>query len=143
VVGPFPLASFLQGVSTRIARAEGTHSLPRCRSVPPNRKVGLRAPKEPRHVAWGASPRSGADPFPNSPEGATADRRSEKDRRRPFGAQGSFEIADLGLTPQATCRCPLQGKSRKPSEVPGTSIPANAPVSIAATRATGIDSLYN
>ena len=33
---------------------------------------GLRAPKEPRHVAWGVSPRDAAQPASLSPEGATA-----------------------------------------------------------------------
>src|SRR4051812_15048033 len=64
------------------------------------------APKEPRHVAWGASPRRGDQNGSQSPEGAAADRRSEEDRRRPFGALDRGGAGFLGLTPQATCLCP-------------------------------------
>ena len=52
-----------------------------------------------------------------SPEGAAADHGSEKDCRRPFGAQGCCETGDLGLTPQATCRCPFRGKNQTPRPV--------------------------
>ena len=50
----------------------------------------------------------------NSPEGATANPQIEEDCRRPFGAVGCFETDDLGLTPQATCLCPLRGKISPP-----------------------------
>ena len=72
--------------------------------------LGFLPRKGQRHVAWGVSPRKGMPNESPSPEGATADPCSKEDCRRPFGAQGCCGTGYLGLTPQATCRCPFRGK---------------------------------
>jgi hypothetical protein len=95
--------------------ALGTQSLPRCRSVSAKRKVGRCEGSEGvQACSLGRKPQIRRRPLAPKPRRATAVFLAALICRRPFGALGSFEIADLGLTltPQATCRCPLRGKSR-------------------------------
>ena len=72
----------------------------------------ILAPEEPRHVAWGASPRKANPNHTQSPEGATAVRAMES-CRRPSGVHGvHWAGIPWGLRPRLHAFAPL-GQSRE------------------------------
>ena len=68
-----------------------------------DRSSVFSAPKGQRHVAWGASPGTGAPPIFLSPEGATA-AQIEELPSPPRGFRILYGALFQGLAPQATCR---------------------------------------
>jgi hypothetical protein len=86
---------------------------------------GNRAAKQPRHVAWGASPRKGAPYFPQKPRRGDGRFFVAVACRRPVGAPEFYwDRLSLGLAPQATCR--------------GCFAAGIAPAPFAAERGTGL-----
>ena len=71
-----------------------------------------RAPKEPRHVAWGASPRKGGQSESQAPKGRRQTIAPGKLPSPRWGSGDSFGYLPLGLTPQATRRYPFGADSK-------------------------------
>jgi type I restriction enzyme S subunit len=75
---------------------------------------GILPRKGQRHVAWGASPRKGTLNQTQSPEGAAADQRSGKARRRPFRAQDLVSDRIPGADAPGYMPLPLTGQDAGP-----------------------------
>src|SRR4051794_25861932 len=69
---------------------------------PPSRP----APEEPRHVAWGVSPREGSPSNSREPRRGGGRQRSGEHRRRPYRALGFVLVPLPGADALATCLCP-------------------------------------
>jgi type I restriction enzyme S subunit len=76
--------------------------------------LGSLPRKGQRHVAWGASPRKEMPNQIPSPEGAAAEQRPGKDRRRPGGAQDLVSDRMPGADAPGYMPLPLAGQDAEP-----------------------------